>query len=311
MARKKIALIGGGQIGGNLALLIAQRELGDVVIIDIPDAEGMVKGKALDIMQLRPHDGYDVDIQGSSEFADIKDADLIIITAGVPRKPGMDREDLLNVNIGIITDVANNVKKYAPNAFVIVLSNPLDAIVYSFFKVSGFQKNQVVGMAGALDTGRFRTFLSMETGFSVQDIQCLVLGGHGDTMVPITRTATVSGIPVTELISQEKLDAIVKRTRVAGGEIVKLLGNGSAYYAPAQCAIEMAESFLLDKKRVIPCASYCEGEFGIEGFFIGVPTVIGSGGVEKIIEFDLTNDEKEALSNTLSKVKNTVAETKL
>ncbi len=311
MARKKIALIGGGQIGGNLALLIAQRELGDVVIIDIPDAEGMVKGKALDIMQLRPHDGYDVDIQGSSEFADIKDADLIIITAGVPRKPGMDREDLLNVNIGIITDVANNVKKYAPNAFVIVLSNPLDAIVYSFFKVSGFQKNQVVGMAGALDTGRFRTFLSMETGFSVQDIQCLVLGGHGDTMVPITRTATVSGIPVTELISQEKLDAIVKRTRVAGGEIVKLLGNGSAYYAPAQCAIEMAESFLLDKKRVIPCASYCEGEFGIEGFFIGVPTVIGSGGVEKIIEFDLTNDEKEALSNTLTVVKKTVAETKL
>jgi malate dehydrogenase len=223
----------------------------------------------------------------------------------------MDREDLLNVNIGIITDVANNVKKYAPNAFVIVLSNPLDAIVYSFFKVSGFQKNQVVGMAGALDTGRFRTFLSMETGFSVQDIQCLVLGGHGDTMVPITRTATISGIPVTELISQEKLDAIVKRTRVAGGEIVKLLGNGSAYYAPAQCAIEMAESFLLDKKRVIPCASYCEGEFGIEGFFIGVPTVIGSGGVEKIIEFDLTNDEKEALSNTLTVVKKTVAETKL
>jgi malate dehydrogenase len=311
MARKKIARIGGGQIGGNLALLIAQKELGDVVVIDIPDAEGMVKGKALDIMQLRPHDGNDVDIQGSSDFADIKNADLVIITAGVPRKPGMDREDLLNVNIGIITNVANNVKKYAPNAFVIVLSNPLDAIVYSFFKVSGFPKNQVVGMAGALDTGRFRAFLSMETGFSVQDIQCLVLGGHGDTMVPITRTATVSGIPVTELISQEKLDAIVKRTRFAGGEIVKLLGNGSAYYAPAQCAIEMAESFLLDKKRVIPCASYCEGEFGVDGYFIGVPTRIGSGGVEKIIEFDLTDDEKAALSNTLSKVKNTVAETKL
>ncbi|MEE9189464.1 MAG: malate dehydrogenase [Candidatus Neomarinimicrobiota bacterium] len=311
MARKKIALIGGGQIGGNLALLIAQKELGDVVIIDIPDAEGMVKGKALDIMQLRPHDGYDVDIQGSSDFADIKDADLVIITAGVPRKPGMDREDLLNVNIGIITNVANNVKKYAPTAFVIVLSNPLDAIVYSFFKVSGFPKNQVVGMAGALDTGRFRAFLSMETGFSTQDIQCLVLGGHGDTMVPITRTATVSGIPVIELISQEKLDTIVKRTRFAGGEIVKLLGNGSAYYAPAQCAIEMAESFLLDKKRVIPCASFCEGEFGVDGYFIGVPTMIGSGGVEKIIEFDLTDDEKAALSNTLTVVKKTVSETKL
>jgi malate dehydrogenase len=311
MARKKIALIGGGQIGGNLALLIAQKELGDVVVIDIPDAEGMVKGKSLDIMQLRPHDGFDVDIQGSSDYADIKDADLAIITAGVPRKPGMDREDLLNVNIGIITDVANNVKKYAPNAFVIVLSNPLDAIVYSFFKVSGFPKNQVVGMAGALDTGRFRAFLSMETGLSVQDFQCLVLGGHGDTMVPITRTATVAGIPVTELISQEKLDAIVKRTRMAGGEIVKLLGNGSAYYAPAQCAIEMTEAFLLDKKRVIPCASYCEGEFGIDGYFIGVPTVIGAGGVERIIEFDLTDDEKDALSNTLSVVKKTVAETKL
>jgi len=311
MSKKKIALIGGGQIGGNLALLVAQKELGDVVIIDIPDAEGMVKGKALDIMQLRPHDGFDVNIEGSSDFAQIAGSDLVIITAGVPRKPGMDREDLLNINIKIISDVANNVKKYAPKAFVIVLSNPLDAIVYSFFKVSGFPKNQVVGMAGALDTGRFRAFISMETGLSVQDVQCMVLGGHGDTMVPITRTATVGGIPIGELISADKLEAIVKRTRVAGGEIVKLLGNGSAYYAPAQCAIEMAESYLLDKKRVIPCASYCEGEFGINGYFIGVPTVIGSGGVERIIEFDLAEDERAALDNTLTAVEKTIAETGL
>jgi malate dehydrogenase len=290
---------------------VAQKELGDVVIIDIPDAEGMVKGKALDIMQLRPHDGFDVNIEGSSDFAQIAGSDLVIITAGVPRKPGMDREDLLNINIKIISDVANNVKKYAPKAFVIVLSNPLDAIVYSFFKVSGFPKNQVVGMAGALDTGRFRAFISMETGLSVQDVQCMVLGGHGDTMVPITRTATVGGIPIGELISADKLEAIVKRTRVAGGEIVKLLGNGSAYYAPAQCAIEMAESYLLDKKRVIPCASYCEGEFGINGYFIGVPTVIGSGGVERIIEFDLAEDERAALDNTLTAVEKTIAETGL
>lgn len=311
MQRNKIALIGGGQIGGNLALLATQKELGDVVIVDIPAAEGMIKGKALDIMQLRPHDGYDVNLEGSSDYASIAGADVAIITAGVPRKPGMDREDLLKVNIGIITDVAKNVKQYAPEAFVIVLSNPLDAIVYSFYKISGFPKNRVVGMAGALDTGRFRTFLSMETGYSVQDIQCMVLGGHGDTMVPITRLATIGGVPVTEIVPQERLDAIVKRVRFAGGEIVKLFGNGSAYFAPAQSAIEMAEAYLKDKKRVIPCAALCEGEFGIDGYFIGVPTVIGGGGVEKILEFELLPEEKEALMNTYEHVKKTVAETGL
>ena len=311
MKRNKIALIGGGQIGGNLALLAAQKELGDIVIFDIPQAEGMTKGKALDIMQLRPHDGYDVNLTGSSDYTDIQDANVVIITAGIPRKPGMDREDLLNINIKIITDVANNVKKYAPNSFVIVLSNPLDAIVYSFYKISKFAKNQVVGMAGALDTSRFCTFLSMETGYSVQDIQCMVLGGHGDTMIPIIRTATIGGIPITELIPEDTLEAIVKRTRVAGGEIVKLFGNGSAYFAPAQSAIEMAESYLLDKKRVIPCAALCEGEFGINGYFIGVPTVIGSGGVEKILEFQLTEEENSALQNTLQHVKKTAEETGL
>ena len=311
MARKKLALVGGGQIGGNLALLAVQKELGDVVIYDIPQAEGMTKGKALDIMQLRPHDGFDGNLEGSSDPASLKDADVVIITAGIPRKPGMDREDLLEINIKIITDVANNVKKYAPDAFVIVVSNPLDAIVYSFYKVSGFSKNKVIGMAGALDSGRFRTFLAMETGYSVQDVSCMVLGGHGDTMVPITRLATIGGIPAEELIPKDRLDAIVDRVRFAGGELVKLFGNGSAYYAPAASAIEMAESYLKDKKRVIPSAALCEGEFGVNGYFIGVPAVIGAGGIEKILEFKLLPHEQEMLNNTLKAVEKTVAETKL
>ena len=311
MARKKIALIGGGQIGGNLALLATQKELGDVVIYDIPQAEGMTKGKSLDIMQLRPHDGYDINLEGTSDPAGLKDADVVIITAGIPRKPGMDREDLLEINIKIITDVANNVKKYAPNAFVIVVSNPLDAIVYSFYKVSGFSKNKVIGMAGALDSGRFRAFLAMETGYSAQDVNCMVLGGHGDTMVPITRLATIGGIPAEEIIPKDRLDAIVERVRFAGGELVKLFGNGSAYYAPAASAIEMAEAYLKDKKRVITSAALCEGEFGVDGYFIGVPTVIGAGGIERILEFKLLPEEQEMLNKTLIAVKKTVAETKL
>ena len=311
MARKKITMIGGGQIGGNLALLAAQKELGDVIIFDIPKAEGMVKGKALDLMQLRPHDGYDSNITGTSDWNNVKGTDIFIITAGIPRKPGMDREDLLGINLGIMKDVATNIKEQAPNAFVIVISNPLDAMVYAFYKVSGFSKNQVIGMAGALDRGRFRTFIAMETGFSVQDVTCMVLGGHGDTMVPVTRLATVGGVPVTDLISAERLKEIEDRTRVAGGEIVKLFGNGSAFYAPAQSAIEMAESYIRDKKRVIPCASLCEGEFGVDGYFICVPTVIGAGGGEKVLEFSLTDEEKAGLNKTLNAVKKTVAETGL
>jgi len=311
MARKKITMIGGGQIGGNLALLAAQKELGDVIIFDIPRAEGMVKGKALDLMQLRPHDGHDSNITGTSDWNDVKETDVFIITAGIPRKPGMDREDLLGINLGIMKDVATNIKEQAPNAFVIVISNPLDAMVYAFYKVSGFSKNQVVGMAGALDSGRFRAFIAMETGFSVQDVTCMVLGGHGDTMVPVTRLATVGGVPVTDLISAERLKEIEDRTRVAGGEIVKLFGNGSAFYAPAQSAIEMAESYIRDKKRVIPCASLCEGEFGVDGYFIGVPTVIGAGGVEKVLEFSLTDEEKAGLNKTLDAVKKTVDKTGL
>ena len=311
MSKKRIALIGGGQIGGNLALLAAQKELGDIVIFDIPKAEGMVKGKALDLMQLRPHDGYDVDITGTSNWKDVKDADVFIITAGIPRKPGMDREDLLDINLEIMKDVAENIKEQAPNSFVIVISNPLDAMVYAFYKTSGFKSNKVVGMAGALDSTRFRTFIAMETGFSVQDVTCMVLGGHGDTMVPITRLATIGGVPVGDLISEEKITKIEERTRFAGGEIVKLFGNGSAFYAPAQSAIEMAESYLRDKKRVIPCATLCNGEFGIDGYFIGVPTVIGSNGVEKILEFKLKENEQEALNQTLEAVKKTVSETGL
>ena len=223
----------------------------------------------------------------------------------------MNREDLLDINLSIIKDVANNIKEKAPNAFVIVISNPLDAMVYAFHRISGFPKNQVVGMAGALDSTRFRTFIAMETGYSVQDVTCMVLGGHGDTMVPISRLATIGGVPVTDLIEPDRLKEIEDRTRFAGGEIVKLFGNGSAFYAPAQSAIEMAESYLRDKKRVIPCASLCEGEFGINGYFIGVPTVIGSNGVEKILEFKLTDEEKEELNQTLEAVKKTIAETGL
>jgi len=311
MSRPKIGLIGGGQIGGNLALLAAQKELGDVFIFDIPKAEGMVKGKALDLMQLRPHDGYDSNITGTSNWDDLRNVDVFIITAGIPRKPGMNREDLLDINLGIMKDVATNIKKQAPNSFVIVISNPLDAMVYAFHKVSGFNKNQVVGMAGALDSGRFRAFIAMETGYSAQDVTCMVLGGHGDTMVPITRLATIGGVPIESIIPEKRLDEIVERTRFAGGEIVKLFGNGSAFYAPAQSAIEMVESYLKDKKRVIPCASLCEGEFGIDGYFIGVPTVIGSAGVEQILEFSLRDDEKTALNETLDAVKKTVAETGL
>jgi len=311
MPRTKIALIGGGQVGGNIALLAAQKELGDIVIIDIPEAENFIKGKALDISQLLPHDGFDAKLVGSSDFQEIKDSDVVVITAGFPRQPGMNREDLLSKNLSIMTNVANQVKEHAPDAFVIVVSNPLDAMVYAFHKVSGFAKNKVVGMAGALDSARFRSFIAEETNLSSQDVTCMVLGGHGDTMVPVSRLANVGGVPLNALLSEEKISAIEERTRFGGGEIVKLFGKGSAFYAPAQSAVEMVESFVRDKKRVIPCASLCEGEFDINGYFIGVPTVIGSNGVEKILTFELNEEEKNALENTLSEVKKTVEETGL
>ena len=311
MTRPKIALIGGGQVGGNIALLSAQKELGDVVIVDIPEAENFMKGKALDISQLLPHDGYDSKLTGTSNFKDIKNSDVVVITAGFPRQPGMDREDLLQKNLDIMSNVANQVKKYAPEAFVIVVSNPLDAMVYAFYKISEFPKNRVVGMAGALDSARFRAFIAEATNLSSQDVNCMVLGGHGDTMVPVSRLATVGGVPISSLLSEKEIIAIEDRTRVGGGEIVKLFGKGSAFYAPAQSTVEMIESFVRDKKRVIPCASLCEGEFDIDGYFIGVPTVIGSEGVEKILTFDLDEDERSALKNTLAEVKKTVSETGL
>ena len=311
MSRPKIALVGGGQVGGNIALLSAQKELGDIVIIDIPEAENFMKGKALDISQLLPHDGYDSKLSGSSDFADLKGADVVVITAGFPRKPGMNREDLLQKNLSIMTNVAENVKKYAPDSFVIVVSNPLDAMVYAFYKVSGFSKNKVVGMAGALDSTRFRSFIAEATNLSSQDVNCMVLGGHGDTMVPVSRLATVGGVPLESLLDKETIKSIEDRTRFGGGEIVKLFGNGSAFYAPAQSTVEMVESFIRDKKRVIPCASLCDGEFGINGYFIGVPTVIGSQGVEKVLTFELNDDEKSALNNTLVEVQKTVEETGL
>lgn len=308
MGRKKIALIGGGQIGGILALIAAQKEMGDIVVLDIPDAEGMAKGKALDIQESTPLDGYDAYVTGTSNYADIEGSDIIIVTAGVPRKPGMSRDDLLDVNVKIISDVAKNVKKHCPDAFCIILTNPLDSMVYAFHKVTGFPKNRVVGMAGVLDSARFRAFVSMETGYSVEDIVAPVMGGHGPTMVPLVRLSSIGGCPLTEMLSKDKIDAIVTRTREAGTEIVKLLGNGSAFFSPAAAAIEMAEAFLKDKKRVLPCAALCEGEFGIKGYFLGVPVVIGAGGVEKVIDIKLNDDEKELLNKSFEAVKGAVVD---
>ncbi len=308
MARKKIALIGGGQIGGIMALLTAQKQLGDVIMLDIPDKEGYVKGKMLDIAESQSAGGYDAKIEGTSNYADIAGADVVIVTAGLPRKPGMSRDDLLDINVKIISEVARNVKKYCPGAFCIIVTNPLDSMVHAFRKVTGFSKNMVCGMAGVLDTSRFCSFVAMELNVSVNDVSALVLGGHGPTMVPLPRLASVSGIPISELLSAEKIDAIVKRTAEAGTEIVKLLGNGSAFFAPATSAIYMAESYLLNKKRVLTAAAYLEGEYDINGYYLGVPVVIGADGVEKIIEVKLTADETDKLNNSLNAVKKAVAE---
>lgn len=309
--KKKIGLIGGGQIGGNLALLAVQKQLGDVVIYDIPQVEGMVKGKALDINQLTAVDGYDCRITGTSEWKDVAGSDLLIITAGVPRKPGMSREDLLDVNLKIMRDVANNIKQHCTNAFVINIANPLDAMVYALHKITGFRNNQVVGMAGVLDTSRFKFFVAEALGCSIRDIEALVLGGHGDDMVPIIRSATVGGVPLARLLSKDRIDAIVKRTREGGAELVALYKIGSAYFAPAAAAIAMGESYLLDRKRVLPCAAYLTGQYGINGYFMGVPVQIGAGGVENIIELELDSDEKALMSKSFQSVKTTVDSVKL
>jgi malate dehydrogenase len=309
MARPKIALIGAGQIGGTLALLAAQKELGDVVLFDIID--GVPQGKALDIMESRAVIHSNVDVIGTNSYAKIRNADVAIVTAGLPRKPGMSRDDLLGKNLAIIKTVATNLKKYCPKTFVIVISNPLDAMVFAMKKITRFPKSRVVGMAGVLDSARFRTFVAMELGISVDDVTAFVLGGHGDSMVPLPRYCTVAGIPLTKMLPKAKIDAIVKRTRFAGGEIVGLLKTGSAFYSPAAAAIEMAESYLRDQKRVLPCAAYLEGEYGVKGCYMGVPVVIGSKGIERVIQIDLTASEKKQLQKSVADVKELVKASRL
>ena len=309
MARPKIALIGGGNIGGVLAEQAAYRELGDVVIFDVVD--GLPQGKALDMAEGAPILDADAKIAGTNRYEDIAGASLVIITAGLARKPGMSRDDLLKTNLSIMKQVAQGVRDNAPDAFVIVISNPLDAMVYTFKEVSGFPKNRVVGMAGVLDSARFRAFVAWELGVSVQDVTALVLGGHGDTMVPLVRYCTVAGVPVTQLLSQEKVDAIVKRTKGAGGEVVGLLKTGSAFVSPAFSAIEMAESILLDKKRVLACACLLEGEYGIDGFYVGVPCVLGAGGVEKVIEVEMNAEERKMFDASVQHVRTLVEQIQL
>lgn len=309
MSRKKIALIGAGNIGGVLAQLVALKELGDVILFDV--VEGLPQGKSLDMWEGTPVWGTDCQLTGVNSYEGIRGADVVIITAGLARKPGMSRDDLLATNLKIMQSVAEGVKQNAPGAFVIVISNPLDAMVYAFQKISGFAKNRVVGMAGVLDSARLRMFIADHLKVSVQDVHALVLGGHGDDMVPITRLSTVGGVCVEELIAKDKLDAMVARTRQAGGEVVALLKTGSAFVSPAASAIAMAESYLKDKKRVLPCAALLEGEFGVKGYFVGVPAVIGAGGMERVVEFKLTADEKKLFDISVSHVKELVDQIKL
>ena len=309
MKRNKIALIGSGQIGGTLAHLVGLKELGDIVLFDI--ADGIPQGKALDIAESSPISTFDTNIIGTSSYEDIKDADVCIVTAGVPRKPGMSRDDLLSINLRVMKSVGDGIKKYAPNSFVICITNPLDAMVWALQKYSGIPPANVVGMAGVLDSGRFSYFLAEEFNVSVKDVNTFVLGGHGDTMVPLVRYSTVGGIPIPDLVkmgwsSQEKIDQIVQRTRDGGAEIVALLKTGSAFYAPAASAINMAESYLRDQKRIIPCAANLSGEYGFKDIYVGVPTIIGNKGVEKIIEIGLNEKEKLNFSKSIDSVKNLI-----
>ncbi len=304
--RKKISLIGSGNIGGVLAETLAYRELGDVVLFDV--VEGLPQGKALDLAEGAPLADSDAKISGANDYAAIAGSDLVIITAGLARKPGMSRDDLLKTNLAIMKSVAEGVKQHAPQAYVIVVSNPLDAMVYAFKKVSGFPKNRVVGMAGVLDSARFRAFVAWELGVSVQDVTALVLGGHGDSMVPIIQSCTVAGIPVTKLIPKDRLTAIVERTKAAGGEVVALLKTGSAFVSPALSAVEMAEAILKDKKRVLACACFLEGEYGVNGLYIGVPCVLGAGGVERVLEVDLNPEERKLFDASVEAVRSLVTQ---
>ncbi|WP_259783230.1 malate dehydrogenase [Aestuariispira ectoiniformans] len=306
MARNKIALVGAGNIGGTLALLAGLKDLGDVVLFDI--AEGIPQGKALDIAEAAPVEGFDANVTGANDYSAIKDADVVIVTAGIARKPGMSRDDLIGVNTGVMKSVGQGIKENCPNAFVICITNPLDVMVGVLQKAAGLPENKIVGMAGVLDSARFRCFLAEEFNVSVEDVTAFVLGGHGDTMVPLVRYSAVAGIPVPDLIkmgwsTQEKIDAIVQRTRAGGAEIVGLLKTGSAFYAPASSAIQMAESYLKDKRKLLPCAAYCKGEYGLDGLYVGVPAILGANGVEKIVEIEMDADERAMFDNSVNAVK--------
>ncbi|MDQ0199476.1 malate dehydrogenase [Neobacillus ginsengisoli] len=305
--RRKIAVIGAGFTGATTALMLAQKELGDVILLDIPNQTNPTLGKALDLLEAGPVQKFDVNIIGTSDYKDIQDADLVIITAGIARKPGMSRDDLVSINAGIIKDVSENIKRYAPNSYIIVLSNPVDAMTYVCFTTTGFPKHRILGQSGVLDTARFNTFVAQELNVSVEDVSGFVLGGHGDDMVPLVQYSYAGGIPLEKLIPKERLDVIVERTRKGGGEIVNLLGNGSAYYAPAASLVQMAEALLKDKKRILPAIAYLEGEYGYKNLYLGVPTVIGGEGIEKIIEIPLSDQEKKALDRSVESVQNVMS----
>jgi len=305
LKRAKIAVIGGGNVGASCALWAASKELGDVVVVDLPQVKDAVVGKMLDLAQCSPIERFDSNIKATSEYADIAGADVVVITAGLPRKPGMSRDDLIQTNVKIVKQVSKQVAEHAPDAVVVVVSNPLDAMVYTAWKVTGFPTNRIVGQAGCLDVARYRTFIAMALGVSVEDISALLLGGHGDDMVPLPRYTSVHGIPVTQLLSADKIDACVQRAKVGGGEIVKLMGT-SAYYAPASGVMQMVEAVVKDKKRILPCAGYCDAEYSVGGYFVGVPCVLGTGGVEKVIEIDLDDEERKLMDASVSHVKDLV-----
>ncbi|MCX5894331.1 MAG: malate dehydrogenase [Proteobacteria bacterium] len=307
--RNKITVVGAGNVGATAVHWAAERELGDIVLVDV--LEGTPQGKALDLMEARPVEGFDVAITGTNSYEDTKNSDVVIITAGLPRKPGMSREDLLQKNREIVESVTQQIVKYSPHCFIIMVSNPLDTMTYLAYKVSGFAKNRVMGMAGILDSARFRTFIAMELNISVEEVQAFVLGGHGDDMVPLIRYSTVAGIPISELIPEDRIRAIVDRTRKAGGEIVNLLKTGSAFYSPSASAVQMAEAILKDKKRILPCAAYLQGEYGLNDMFFGVPVVLGANGVEKIIEVPLTAEEKAAVEKSAREVKESTSKLNL
>jgi malate dehydrogenase len=302
--RKKVSVIGGGFTGATTAFMIAQKELADVVLVDIPQMENPTKGKALDMLEAGPVQGFDANITGTSNYEDTKDSDIVVVTAGIARKPGMSRDDLVQTNQKIMKSVAQEIVKHSPNAYVVVLTNPVDAMTYTLFKETGFPKHRVIGQSGVLDTARFCTFVAQELNLSVKDITGFVLGGHGDEMVPLVRYSYAGGIPLETLIPKDRLDAIVERTRKGGGEIVALLGNGSAYYAPAASLVQMCEAILKDQRRVIPTIAYLEGEYGYDGIYLGVPTILGANGIEKIIELQLTEEEKKALDKSADAVRN-------